>query len=74
MAELENFQTKAAISRNCTITTFYNDFFHEPASLLFKLHQKLDKAVCDCYGWKYSDKKSYKEEIFNLNADMTKQR
>ncbi len=72
MTELETFRTKEAISRNCTITTFYNNFFHEPSSKLFKLHQKLNKEICNCYGWKYSSKKSYNDELFNLNIEKTK--
>ncbi|HIE00103.1 MAG TPA: class I SAM-dependent DNA methyltransferase [Thiotrichaceae bacterium] len=72
MTELENFRKKEAISRHCTITTFYNNFFHEPSSNLFQLHLKLDKVVCDCYGWKYSQAKSYNDEIFELNAEKTK--
>jgi len=69
MRELENFRTGEAISRKCTMTKFYNNFFHEPSSNLLKLHKKLDKAVCDCYGWKYNDSKSYNDEIFKLNAE-----
>ena len=72
MTKLENFRTQEAISRNCTITTFYNNFFHEPSSKLFKLHRKLDKAVCVCYGWKYSHTKSYNNEILALNIEKTK--
>jgi type II restriction/modification system DNA methylase subunit YeeA len=72
MKELESFRTKEAISRKCTITTFYNNFFNETSSNLFILHKRLDKAVCDCYGWKYSDSKSYNDEIFKLNAEKTK--
>ncbi len=71
MEELENFRTNEAISRKCTITTFYNDFLNEPSSKLFKLHKKLDKAVCDCYGWEYSDLKSYNDELFLLNTQKT---
>ncbi|MDM8541498.1 hypothetical protein QUF90_10455 [Desulfococcaceae bacterium HSG9] len=72
MQELESFRTKEAISRKCTMTKFYNDFFHEPSSNLFKLHKKLDKAVCACYSWKYSRSKSYNDAIFRLNAEKTK--
>jgi len=71
MTELENFRTQEAISRNCTITTLYNNFFHEPSSKLFKLHQKLDKYVCNCYGWKYNNTISYNDEIFNLNTEIS---
>ncbi|MBE9563220.1 MAG: hypothetical protein IMF12_10205 [Proteobacteria bacterium] len=72
MTELENFRTQEAISRNYTITKLYNEFFYEPSSNLFKLHQKLDKAVCACYGWKYSHTKSYNDEMLALNIEKTK--
>ncbi len=72
MQELEVFRTQEAISHNYTITTLYNNFSHEPSSNLFKLHRKLDKAVCACYGWKYGHAKSYNDEIFKLNAEKTK--
>lgn len=68
MTELEDFRNDEAISRKCTITTLYNNFYNEPTSNLFKLHKKLDKAVCECYGWRYNDKKSYNESIFHLNT------
>lgn len=70
MHELENFRTNEAVLRNCTITVLYNKFFNEPASTLFKLHDKLNKAVCDCYGWKYDSLKSYNKEIMLLNKTL----
>jgi hypothetical protein len=72
MTELETFRTKETIARKYTLTKFYNNFFSEPSSSLFKLHKKLDKAVCDCYGWKYSDSASYNDEIFKLNISRSK--
>ena len=71
MKELEKFRTEEAISRKCSITVLYNKFFDEPSGNLSKLHKKLDNAVCDCYGWKYSDSKTYNEEIFLLNCQKT---
>nr|WP_051284305.1 DNA methyltransferase [Desulforegula conservatrix] len=67
MKELEDFRSQEAISRNCTITKLYNDFFSEPSSNLFKLHKKLDKTVCACYGWKHIDNKVYNDEVLELN-------
>jgi len=66
MTELENYRMKEMISRNWSITKLYNEFINEPVSLLFQLHQKLDKAVCKCYGFKHG-KKNYNDEIFELN-------
>lgn len=72
MKELEDFRLKETMSRNQTMTKFYNDFFHEISSKLFRLHKELDKAVCDCYGWKYKDSKSYNFEIMQLNLKKSK--
>ncbi len=68
MKELETFRTEDAISRKCTITALYNKFFNEPSGHLSKLHKKLDKAVCECYGWKYGESNSYNENLFLLNS------
>jgi len=73
MEELENFRKDEAISRKCTITTLYNNFYTEPSSKLYKLHKDLNKAVCDCYGWNYKESKIYNDEIFNLNAEKTRE-
>ncbi|MEZ4528737.1 MAG: type IIL restriction-modification enzyme MmeI, partial [Desulfobacterales bacterium] len=67
MGELEKFRTDEAILCKCTITRLYNKFFSEPSSRLSKLHKKLDKAVCGCYGWKYSETGSFNENLFLLN-------
>ncbi|MGE0087786.1 MAG: DNA methyltransferase [Desulfococcaceae bacterium] len=71
MKELEKFRTDEAVSRKCTMTVLYNKFFEEPSSVIFKLHKKLDKEVCGCYGWKYSESGSYNENLFLLNRQKT---
>jgi hypothetical protein len=67
MHELETYRKTEAIKRNTSITKFYNDFFYELASNLYKLHEKLNKAVCICYGFKYSSDKNFNKELLNLN-------
>jgi hypothetical protein len=38
---------------------------------LFKLHAKLDKAVCESvYGWDYDASKNYNEALFHLNQQL----
>ena len=69
MTELENFRKQEAIEAKITITKFYNLFINEPSSKLFKLHEKLDKAVCLAYGWKYKEQKNYNEELLKLNEE-----
>jgi hypothetical protein len=73
MTELENFRIKEVKKRNCTITVFYNDFFEEPNSHLYKLHKKLDRAVAEAYGWKFIDEEDYKPKLFDLNRALTSQ-
>jgi len=67
MQELEEFRKQECISREVTITTFYNNFHSEPSSKLFKLHQKLDSLVTKSYGWKYINSKNYNDNLLSLN-------
>ncbi len=69
MTELEEFRKTECISRDCSITAFYNDFFNEPSSKLFKLHEKLNQEVVKSYGWKFVKDKTYNPEIFKLNKE-----
>lgn len=69
MTELESFRKKECQERDITITDFYNLFINEPASNLFKLHRKLDKAVVACYGWKYEESKNYNPQLLELNIN-----
>lgn len=71
MTELEEFRISEVKKRNITITDFYNEFFNEPTSQLYKLHKKLDKAVVTAYGWKYVDGEDYKQKLFDLNKELT---
>jgi SAM-dependent methyltransferase len=50
MQELHDFRTEYMERKQCGITQLYNQFFHEPASQLAKLHTKLDKLVAQAYG------------------------
>jgi len=72
MRELESFRKKECKERDVTITTFYNSFLNEPASQLYKLHHKLDKAVEACYGWKYVEGKNHNPELLELNIKRSK--
>lgn len=67
MKELETYRKEESIKRSATITKFYNDFYFEPVSNLFKLHEKLNEAVCHCYGFKYNPDKNFNKEILKLN-------
>jgi type II restriction/modification system DNA methylase subunit YeeA len=71
MKELESFRKKESIERDITITKFYNSFINEPASQLYKLHQKLDKAVVACYGWKYIEGNNHNPELLEININRS---
>lgn len=70
--ELEKHRVSESIKRKTSITQLYNQFINEPTSELYKLHEQLNKACCDLYGWKYDSKTNYNEELFKLNLEMFK--
>lgn len=49
------------------ITQLYNQYYHEPASKLYKLHQKLDQLVIEAYGFKPED--NLLEKLLELNQE-----
>ncbi len=68
---LDEFRLNTMLEHKIGITTLYNQFFHEETSQLFKLHAKLDKAVCESvYGWDYDASKNYNEALFHLNQQL----
>ncbi|MFN9690519.1 MAG: DNA methyltransferase [Vampirovibrionales bacterium] len=68
---LDEFRLNYMLEHKIGITTLYNQFFHEETSQLFKLHAKLDKAVCESvYGWDYDLAKNYNEALFYLNQQL----
>jgi hypothetical protein len=72
MNELETYRKNESIKRKITITKFYNDFYFEPASKLYKLHEKLDNVVCSFYGFKYLPSKSFNKHLLKLNETSFK--
>lgn len=50
------------------ITQLYNQYFHEPASKLYKLHQQLDKLVMKAYGFKKDD--DILAKLLELNLEL----
>jgi len=55
LQKLHDFRTEYMERKQCGITQLYNQFFHEPASQLAKLHKKLDQLVAQAYGIKPKD-------------------
>jgi len=67
MKRLNSFRLEMCLTKKCIIASFYNDFYQEPGSELFKLHKELDKSVCDAYGWKYNPEANYNSQLYELN-------
>ena len=58
MQELHQYRSQQMESKQWGITKLYNEYFHEPASQLYKLHSKLDKLVMQAYGFSEDDTNS----------------
>lgn len=72
MNELDDYRIKVMNQNEYGITKLYNQFFLEPTSQLYKLHEELNKASCELYGFKYEPAKNYNDDIFKLNQEMYK--
>ncbi|OIP74632.1 MAG: hypothetical protein AUK48_09270 [Oscillatoriales cyanobacterium CG2_30_44_21] len=70
MQELHQYRTEQMESKQWGITKLYNEYFHEPASQLYKLHAKLDKLVMQLYG--FSDSDDLLEKLLHLNQEIAK--
>ncbi len=68
MQELHQYRTEQMESKQWGITKLYNEYFHEPASQLYKLHAKLDKLVMQIYG--FSDSDDLLEKLLQLNQEI----
>jgi type II restriction/modification system DNA methylase subunit YeeA len=66
--ELHQYRSEQMESKQWGITTFYNKFFHEPSSQLYKLHQQLDKLVMQAYNFKPDD--DILEKLLTLNLEL----
>ena len=50
------------------ITQLYNEYFHEPTSKLYKLHQELDKLVMQAYNFQAED--DILAKLLELNFEL----
>jgi hypothetical protein len=50
------------------ITKLYNEYFHEPASKLYQLHQQLDNLVAEAYNFKPED--DILAKLLQLNLEL----
>ena len=53
--QLHEYRTHQMEQKQWGITQLYNEYFHEPASKLYQLHQQLDKLVMQAYKFKAND-------------------
>jgi hypothetical protein len=68
MQDLHEYRSEIMEKRGWGITKLYNEYFHEPASRLYKLHQQLDTLALKAYGFKASD--DILEKLLSLNLDL----
>ncbi|MBD2559472.1 MULTISPECIES: DNA methyltransferase [Nostoc] len=66
--ELHQYRTRQMDTQWCGITTLYNNFFDEPTSQLYKLHEQLDNLVMQAYGFNSSD--DILEKLLELNLEL----
>ena len=67
--ELHEYRSQQMEKKQWGITKLYNEYFHEPASKLYKLHKELDKLVMQAYGFKAKD--NILEKLLELNFELT---
>jgi hypothetical protein len=68
MQELHQYRSQQMESKQWGITKLYNEYFHEPASQLYKLHAKLDKIVMQAYG--FSENDDILSKLLELNMQL----
>lgn len=68
MQELHQYRSQQMETKQWGITKLYNEYFHEPASQLHKLHAKLDKLVMEAYG--FSENDDLLSKLLELNLQL----
>jgi hypothetical protein len=72
--ELHQYRAEQIETKQWSITKLYNEYFHESASQLFKLHAQLDRLVMEAYGFKTEEDILTKLLALNLElAEREKQ-
>ncbi len=66
--ELHEYRNQQMEKKQWGITKLYNDYFHEPASQLAKLHAHLDQLVMQLYGFEFAD--DILEKLLALNLEL----
>ena len=65
---LHEYRSQQMEQKQWGITQLYNEYFHEPTSKLYKLHQELDKLVMQAYNFKAEDDILVK--LLELNLEL----
>ena len=66
--ELHEYRTQQMEKKQWGITKLYNEYFHEPASTLYQIHQQLDKLAMKAYGFKVKD--DILSKLLELNLEL----
>ena len=66
--ELHEYRTNQMEKRQWGITQLYNEYFHEPASKLYQIHQQLDDLVMKAYNFKSDD--DILSKLLELNLQL----
>jgi type II restriction/modification system DNA methylase subunit YeeA len=66
--ELHEYRSQQMEKKQWGITKLYNQFFNEPSSQLYQLHQKLDKLVMEAYHFQADD--DILEKLLTLNLEL----
>jgi hypothetical protein len=66
--ELHEYRSQQMEKKSWGITKLYNEYFHEPASQLAKLHAKLDDLTLKAYGFSATD--DLLEALLALNLEL----
>lgn len=69
--DLHAYRTAQMTQKQWGITQLYNQFFHESASQLAKLHAQLDKLVLKAYNFQKKD--DFLEKLLALNLELAAQ-
>ncbi|MDJ0899468.1 MAG: hypothetical protein QNJ55_11720 [Xenococcus sp. MO_188.B8] len=66
--ELHEYRTQQMEKKQWGITKLYNEYFYEPASKLYQLHQQLDTLVMKAYDFKPED--DILSKLLELNLEL----
>ncbi|MCA2653961.1 DNA methyltransferase [Microcystis sp. M061S2] len=66
--ELHEYRSQQMDKKQWGITKLYNQFFNEPSSQLYQIHQKLDKLVMEVYHFQADD--DILEKLLTLNLEL----